>query len=119
MLRKTFEEPGTRPLPHLREQEKKCVVAFLTISFFYFTGVKRSPLAVLCRSCKATRRVADCYTVYHTWYTCSTRQEKNKGFQLITIYSIITNTQLMQHEPIVFSQLLCERQRMGTLGFAL
>lgn len=81
MLWKTFEEPGTRSLPYLR----KCFIfkTFFSDKLFKIvTGVKCSPLVVLCRSCIATQHVADCYTVFHIWYTYSTRWEKTRILQL-------------------------------------
>lgn len=41
-----------------------------------FTDFKHLPLAALCRSCIATRRVADCRTGSHTWCTCSAKREE-------------------------------------------
>lgn len=80
-----------------------------TIDFFYlFTGVKHSPLAVLCRSCIATPREADCHTAYHTWYTCSTRQEKNSDFQLLALYDVITKTQLIDRDLLDCPKLSCD-----------
>lgn len=107
MLRKTFKEPGAGPLPHLRKrvnaQSKYLVLLF-------FRGPNHSPLAVLCKSCRATQHVADCYTASHTWCTCSAQEGKIKGYE-----ELIVHKRLFFSFFINFSRQMCPTHLFAVL----
>lgn len=124
MLRKTFEEPGTRPLPHLRKQKEKiCVKGFstdyLTLFFVRWCNAltSRCSLQIL-HSHTARGRLLHCVPhLVHMFYTTG----ENKGFQLLAIYDVITNTQLIDHDLLCFLNFCvsCSRGVCWEVFFAL
>lgn len=104
MLRKTFEEPGTRPLPHLRNEGRKCNIGFptgnLIILFVYWCKAltSRCSLQIL-HSHTARGRLLHCVPhLVHMFYTTG----ENKDFQLPAIYHVCASTQLIDHALLCF-----------------
>lgn len=105
MLRKSFKEPSAGPLPHLRNQWLFQFTNVHSAANVLFTGLKHSPLAALCRSCIATRRVADCHTASHTWCTCSAQWEKHGNSWPLDFFLLLFNFSRQVHPAHLFAVL--------------